>query len=116
MQEFFGGIVVFTREQMEAVNGFGVNFWGWGREDDNMRLRLMAAQRWPPQQPPVPLQRRNFYFLHSRHEKAPEVHASWKAKMLPVQRKSTLSIIVCPNKHPGLLIFGRPLHAVCKLS
>lgn len=89
MQDFFGGIVVFTREQMVAVNGFGVNFWGWGREDDNMRLRLMAAQRWPPQQPQVPLKRRNFYFQHSRHEKAPEVHdSSVKATILPLQKKT----------------------------
>ena len=58
---------------MAAVNGFGVNFWGWGREDDNMRLRLVTAQRWPPQQPQVPMKRRNFYFRHARHDKAPEV-------------------------------------------
>ena len=28
MQDFFGGIVAFTPEQMSAVNGFGTNFWG----------------------------------------------------------------------------------------
>lgn len=87
MQEFFGGIVVFTREQMVAVNGFGMNFWGWGREDDNMRLRLMAAQRWPPQQPQVPLKRRNFYFRHSRHDKAPEVSMPRKAATVALHQR-----------------------------
>lgn len=42
-QDFFGGIVLFTSEQMREVNGFGTQFWGWGREDDNMRERLVRA-------------------------------------------------------------------------
>ncbi|KAK9865177.1 hypothetical protein WJX84_007285 [Apatococcus fuscideae] len=78
-EDFFGGIVIFTREQMLAVNGFGVNFWGWGREDDNMRLRLIAAGRWPPQRPSLPLKRRGFYFKHARHDKAPEVRMRTQA-------------------------------------
>lgn len=28
MQDFFGGIVAFSMEQITAVNGFGTNFWG----------------------------------------------------------------------------------------
>ena len=31
-QAYFGGVVSFTSEQFEAVNGFPNNFWGWGGE------------------------------------------------------------------------------------
>jgi hypothetical protein len=43
VQDFFGGIVIYTAEQLLRVNGFGTQFWGWGREDDNMRERLVRA-------------------------------------------------------------------------
>ncbi|KAK9828640.1 hypothetical protein WJX72_001249 [[Myrmecia] bisecta] len=72
-EDFFGGISAWTREHMAAVNGYGTVFWGWGREDDNMRIRLQRIGRWPPQQPSVPKKGRHFYFQHQSHEKAPEV-------------------------------------------
>lgn len=72
-QEFFGGISIFTREQFERVNGYGVNFWGWGREDDNMRFRLMQHGMFPPEVPDVPKKSKRFYFEHQRHRKALEV-------------------------------------------
>ena len=31
-QAYFGGVVSFTSEQFEVVNGFPNNFWGWGGE------------------------------------------------------------------------------------
>ncbi len=73
VQDFFGGITIFTREQFEKVNGFGMNFWGWGREDDNMRQRLMLQGMFPPELPAVPTRTRHFYFEHQRHQKALEV-------------------------------------------
>lgn len=75
VQDFFGGITIFSRQQLERVNGYGVNFWGWGREDDNMRERLRAADMWPPERPAVPARRGRCYFEHQRHLKAPEVRA-----------------------------------------
>lgn len=36
---FVGGVTGFTPEAFEAMNGFPVNFWGWGGEDDEMRRR-----------------------------------------------------------------------------
>ncbi len=35
--------MIYTAEQLRRVNGFGTQFWGWGREDDNMRERLDRA-------------------------------------------------------------------------
>lgn len=71
-QDFFGGITIFTREQYERVNGYGTNFWGWGREDDNMRHRLLQHSMFPPELPAVPKKTRRYYFEHQKHEKALE--------------------------------------------
>jgi len=44
---YFGGVVAFTAEQFRAVNGFPNNFWGWGGEDDELRLRVRAVRLRP---------------------------------------------------------------------
>lgn len=53
---YCGGIVNFTREQFERINGFPNFFWGWGGEDDEMYNRVVAAgmsfRR--PAMPPLP--------------------------------------------------------------
>ncbi len=38
--KYFGGIVAFSGEQFEKLNGFPNNFWGWGGEDDELRKRV----------------------------------------------------------------------------
>lgn len=38
--EYFGGIVAFSQQAYEAINGFPNNFWGWGGEDDEMMKRV----------------------------------------------------------------------------
>ena len=39
--EYFGGVVLFTIEQFEAVNGYHANYWGWGMEDDDLYWRCV---------------------------------------------------------------------------
>ncbi len=41
--KYFGGIVAFSREQYEAINGYPNNFWGWGGEDDEMYKRIVKV-------------------------------------------------------------------------
>lgn len=38
--DIFGGVSALTKEQMEKVNGFSNEFWGWGGEDDDMANRI----------------------------------------------------------------------------
>ena len=42
---YFGGIVSFSQEMFEAINGFPNNFWGWGGEDDEMYKRIKQVKR-----------------------------------------------------------------------
>lgn len=37
--EYFGGAVLFTKEQVEATNGYSNDYWDWGMEDDDLFFR-----------------------------------------------------------------------------
>ena len=37
--QYFGGVVLFTKEQVEKVNGYSNEYWDWGQEDDDLFWR-----------------------------------------------------------------------------
>ncbi|KAL7838050.1 hypothetical protein AOLI_G00264540 [Acnodon oligacanthus] len=37
---YFGGVTAMTKEQFSKVNGFPNTYWGWGGEDDDLRIRV----------------------------------------------------------------------------
>lgn len=41
--QFFGGVTAFHPLDFEACNGYPNDYWGWGLEDDQLRLRASAA-------------------------------------------------------------------------
>ncbi|KAI1902689.1 hypothetical protein AGOR_G00018600 [Albula goreensis] len=50
---YFGGVTAMTKEQFFKVNGFSNIYWGWGGEDDDLRIRVelqkMKIVRPPPE-------------------------------------------------------------------
>lgn len=42
-ERFIGGVTAFAPADFEACNGFPNDYWGWGLEDDQLRLRADAA-------------------------------------------------------------------------
>ena len=40
-EEYFGGAVLFTKEQVEKTNGYSNDYWDWGMEDDDLFWRCV---------------------------------------------------------------------------
>lgn len=37
--QYFGGVILFTKEQVEKTNGYSNDYWDWGMEDDDLFWR-----------------------------------------------------------------------------
>ncbi|XP_034034399.1 beta-1,4-galactosyltransferase 4 [Thalassophryne amazonica] len=37
---YFGGVTALSKDQFDQVNGFSNSYWGWGGEDDDLRVRV----------------------------------------------------------------------------
>lgn len=37
--QYFGGVVLFNKEQVEKTNGYSNDYWDWGQEDDDLFWR-----------------------------------------------------------------------------
>ncbi|XP_072231381.1 beta-1,4-galactosyltransferase 4 [Leuresthes tenuis] len=61
---YFGGVTAMTREQFLQVNGFSNSYWGWGGEDDDLRVRV-ELQKMKILRPPADVARYTMVF-HNR--------------------------------------------------
>jgi len=41
---YFGGVVMFTKEDFKKINGYSVGYVGWGGEDDDLLYRCHLAE------------------------------------------------------------------------
>lgn len=42
---YFGGVILADNLAFKLVNGYGINYWGWGIEDDDFHRRCYANSR-----------------------------------------------------------------------
>lgn len=61
---YFGGVTAMTKEQFQKVNGFSNAYWGWGGEDDDLRIRV-ELQKMKIVRPPSDVARYTMVF-HKR--------------------------------------------------
>ncbi|XP_056603215.1 beta-1,4-galactosyltransferase 4 [Triplophysa dalaica] len=61
---YFGGVSAMTKDQFHLVNGFSNTYWGWGGEDDDLRIRIQL-QRMTIVRPPAEVARYTMVF-HKR--------------------------------------------------
>lgn len=61
---YFGGVTAMTKDQFFRVNGFSNNYWGWGGEDDDLRIRV-EQQKMTIVRPPADVARYTMVF-HKR--------------------------------------------------
>ncbi|XP_061658360.1 beta-1,4-galactosyltransferase 4-like [Syngnathoides biaculeatus] len=61
---YFGGVTAMSREQFRKVNGFSNTYWGWGGEDDDLRIRV-ELQKMKIVRPPAAVARYTMVF-HKR--------------------------------------------------
>ncbi|KAM4546377.1 beta-1,4-galactosyltransferase 4 [Fundulus diaphanus] len=61
---YFGGVTAMTKGQFLKVNGFSNNYWGWGGEDDDLRVRV-ELQKMTIVRPPADVARYTMVF-HKR--------------------------------------------------
>jgi hypothetical protein len=43
LESFFGGVLLVPKDLLRQVNGFSNDYWGWGREDTDLKRRFAAA-------------------------------------------------------------------------
>ncbi|KAL2094437.1 hypothetical protein ACEWY4_009156 [Coilia grayii] len=61
---YFGGVTAMSREQFSRINGFSNSYWGWGGEDDDLRIRV-ELQKMKIVRPPADVARYTMVF-HKR--------------------------------------------------
>ncbi|KAM9332295.1 beta-1,4-galactosyltransferase 4 isoform 1-T3 [Pholidichthys leucotaenia] len=61
---YFGGVSAMTKDQFLQVNGFSNTYWGWGGEDDDLRIRA-ELQKMKIVRPPAAVARYTMVF-HKR--------------------------------------------------
>ena len=104
--EYFGGAVLFTKEQVEATNGYSNDYWDWGMEDDDLFWRCHIEGLTNDTYLPTNLQSQQ-YLRFNGHNAQAVIKFEPKMRGL-TSRSHTFSILTRtfqqPEKNPIFLI------------
>ena len=104
--EYFGGAVLFTKEQIEATNGYSNDYWDWGMEDDDLFWRCHLEGLTNDTYLPVEFKNQNYLHFNGKDAYA-KIPFKRDLRAL-TQRSHTISALVrCyqqPDKNDVFLI------------
>jgi hypothetical protein len=104
--EYFGGVILFTKEQVERTNGYSNDYWDWGMEDDDLFWRCQLEGYTHTEYLDVEMDDHR-YINFNGHSSAVVVQYHQKLRSL-TSNTHTISVLVRaehdPNKAPVYLI------------
>jgi N-terminal domain of galactosyltransferase/N-terminal region of glycosyl transferase group 7 len=83
-ENFTGGVVLFSKQAFEQVNGYSNDYWGWGFEDEDLRMRCQTLR--------IPFNRRNgrYRLLEHMHNGANLIDGKIELSPSHVRNKALL--------------------------
>lgn len=104
--EYFGGAVLFTKEQVEKTNGYSNEYWDWGMEDDDLFWRCHLEGMTNDKYLDVPFTKKKYLSFNGKDSWA-KIAKSRELKDITSQ-SHTISILTRafqqPEKNPVYLI------------
>lgn len=104
--EYFGGAVLFTKEQLELTNGYSNDYWDWGMEDDDLFWRCHLEGMTNDDYLDVPFKNKKYIKFNGEDSWA-KIHKSRELKNI-TSKSHTLSVLTRafqqPDKNPIFLI------------
>lgn len=112
---FVGGVLMLTREQFEKVNGLSNLFWGWGREDDELYIRMKEARMKVHYPQGITTGYNTFRHIHDR-EKRPRdqkrLYNQWEVSKKRDRVTGVNTVKYSVTSTVEMTIAGAPLHFV----
>lgn len=110
---FIGGILLMTKQHFEQVNGMSNRYWGWGREDDELYVRLKKAglRVRRPDNTTITTGQNTFKHIHDKRLKPRDNkrYFDQKQKTSKLDRETGLRTVKYDSKRHELVINGAPL-------
>ena len=96
--EYFGGAVLFSKEHLEATNGYSNDYWDWGMEDDDLFWRChkegLTLNTYLTKEPEV-----QKYFSFNGDNSYIKIPFSRKTRGL-TSKSHTISVLCRPYQQP----------------
>lgn len=96
--EYFGGAVIFSKEQVEQTNGYSNDYWDWGMEDDDLFWRCVLEDLVDVEY--LKTSKNNQTYLHFDGKRS-YVRIPFRDEFKRVTTRShTVSVVVRANQQP----------------